>query len=106
MFGNSSRWSRRSVIKTGGTAGLAAAAGMPLTATPQSKQPASSDARTAIEQRVESTPIIDTHEHLTEEGRLDLESALNLADPIMRGNARALFNLDQKTKKLQAAPWL
>jgi predicted TIM-barrel fold metal-dependent hydrolase len=43
---------------------------------------------------------------LVEEGWLDLESALGLADPIMRGNARALFNLDLKTRKLQAAPWL
>ncbi len=43
---------------------------------------------------------------LVEEGWLDLESALSLTEPIMRGNARALFNLDLKTTKLQAAPWL
>jgi predicted TIM-barrel fold metal-dependent hydrolase len=43
---------------------------------------------------------------LVEEGWLDLESALNLADPVMHGNARALFNLDLKTRRLQAAPWL
>ena len=43
---------------------------------------------------------------LVEEGWLDLESALGLAEPIMCGNARALFNLDRKTRRLQAAPWV
>ncbi|MBP1601449.1 MAG: hypothetical protein H6Q06_1600 [Acidobacteria bacterium] len=67
MFGNSSLWSRRSVIKTGGTAGLAAAAGLPAGAITRPKPPAHGDARATIEQRVESTPIVDTHEHLIEE---------------------------------------
>jgi predicted TIM-barrel fold metal-dependent hydrolase len=43
---------------------------------------------------------------LVEEEWLDLEAALGLAEPIMRGNARALFNLDLKARRLQAAPWL
>jgi uncharacterized protein len=67
MFGNSSPWSRRRVIRTGGTAGLAAAAGLPAGARIQPKQSAHRDARATIEQQVESTPIVDTHEHLIEE---------------------------------------
>ncbi|NWG13985.1 MAG: amidohydrolase family protein [Acidobacteria bacterium] len=43
---------------------------------------------------------------LVEEGWLNLESASSLAEPIMRGNARALFNLEHKARKLQAAPWI
>ncbi len=67
MLGNPSLWSRRSVIKTGGAAGFAAAAGLPPGANYQPKQPVRADARATIEQRVESTPIVDTHEHLIEE---------------------------------------
>jgi hypothetical protein len=43
---------------------------------------------------------------LVDEGWLDLEAALELVDPIMRGNARALFGLERKTERLKTAPWL
>jgi len=43
---------------------------------------------------------------LVDEGWLDRQGALALVDPIMRGNARTLFNLERKTAALQSAPWL
>jgi hypothetical protein len=43
---------------------------------------------------------------LVDEGWLDLEAALDLVDPIMRGNARSLFDLERKTERLKRAPWL
>jgi predicted TIM-barrel fold metal-dependent hydrolase len=43
---------------------------------------------------------------LVEEEWLDLESALGLVEPIMRGNAHSLFDLESKSRKLQTAPWL
>jgi len=43
---------------------------------------------------------------LVDEGWLDLEAALELIDPIMRGNARALFDLERKTARLKTAPWV
>ncbi len=43
---------------------------------------------------------------LVEEGWLDLDSALELVEPIMRGNARQLFDLEKKTTLLEKAPWL
>ena len=42
---------------------------------------------------------------LVEDGWLSLSDALALVDPIMHGNARHIFNLAEKTKALQAAPW-
>jgi hypothetical protein len=43
---------------------------------------------------------------LVDEGWLDRDAALDLVDPIMRGNARTLFALDRKTAALQHPPWL
>jgi hypothetical protein len=43
---------------------------------------------------------------LVDEGWLDRDGALDLVDPIMRGNARTLFDLDRKTARLTDAPWL
>lgn len=42
---------------------------------------------------------------LVEEGWLSLSDAVELTDPIMHNNARQIFNLSEKTKVLQAAPW-
>ncbi len=42
---------------------------------------------------------------LVEEGWLEARDALDLVEPILRGNARALFRLDEKEKNLAAAPW-
>jgi hypothetical protein len=42
---------------------------------------------------------------LVEEGWLSLDRAVELADMIMHENARKIFNIPEKTKKLQAAPW-
>jgi predicted TIM-barrel fold metal-dependent hydrolase len=43
---------------------------------------------------------------LVEEGWLSLEDALELVDPIMRGNARRLFRLAEKEQVLGHVPWL
>ena len=42
---------------------------------------------------------------LVEEGWLSLNRAIELADPIMHGNARKIFNLAEKTKKLKGVRW-
>jgi predicted TIM-barrel fold metal-dependent hydrolase len=43
---------------------------------------------------------------LVEEGWLTLDDALALVEPLLDGNARALFDVDAKARKLAAAPWL
>jgi hypothetical protein len=43
---------------------------------------------------------------LVEEGWLGTADAMDLIDPIMHGNARKLFRLEEKEKVLRAAPWL
>ena len=43
---------------------------------------------------------------LVEEGWLGLDEALQLIDPIMRGNARKLFDLEAKEESLKRAPWI
>jgi len=42
---------------------------------------------------------------LVEEGWLSLNRADELADMIMHNNARTIFNLSEKTKKLKAVRW-
>ncbi|MBI4879635.1 MAG: amidohydrolase family protein [Planctomycetes bacterium] len=42
---------------------------------------------------------------LVEEGWLSPRDALELVEPILRGNARALFRLEEKERNLSAAPW-
>ena len=42
---------------------------------------------------------------LVEEGWVTLGDALELVDPILRGNARRLFRLDEKTAVLERAEW-
>jgi predicted TIM-barrel fold metal-dependent hydrolase len=42
---------------------------------------------------------------LVEEGWLSLDDALGLVDPIMHGNARRLFRLEEKQRALQSVPW-
>jgi predicted TIM-barrel fold metal-dependent hydrolase len=42
---------------------------------------------------------------LVEEGWLSLDNALELTDPIMHENARALFDLNEKTKLLKNVKW-
>jgi hypothetical protein len=43
---------------------------------------------------------------LVEEGWLTLDQTLGLVDTIMRGNARQIFDLEKKTRRLEEAPWL
>ena len=43
---------------------------------------------------------------LVEEGWLSLSDAQELVDPIMHGNARRIFRLDEKEQILQTAPWV
>ncbi|MCU0959687.1 MAG: amidohydrolase [Pirellulaceae bacterium] len=42
---------------------------------------------------------------LVEERWMSLADALDLVDPIMHGNARRLFRLEEKTRLLQHVPW-
>ncbi|MFC1692028.1 amidohydrolase family protein [Candidatus Latescibacterota bacterium] len=42
---------------------------------------------------------------LVEEGWMSMDNALELVDPLMHGNAKRIFNLAPKTKKLENAPW-
>ena len=42
---------------------------------------------------------------LVEEGWLSLDAALELTDPIMHGNARRIFRLEEKEKVLHGAGW-
>ncbi len=42
---------------------------------------------------------------LVDEGWLSLDSAVDLVEVIMRGNAREIFRLDEKTRRLQHPPW-
>lgn len=42
---------------------------------------------------------------LVEEGWLSLDDALETVDPIMRGNAQEIFDLDKKTKILEKVRW-
>jgi predicted TIM-barrel fold metal-dependent hydrolase len=43
---------------------------------------------------------------LVEEGWLSLDEAVELIEPLMRGNARTLFHLAEKEQMLARAPWL
>jgi hypothetical protein len=43
---------------------------------------------------------------LTEEGWLSRADAVELVEPLMRGNARRLFRLEEKTRRLKQAPWV
>jgi hypothetical protein len=38
--------------------------------------------------------------------RVSVADAVGLVEPIMRGNARRVFNLEEKERALKAAPWL
>ncbi|MCE5249645.1 amidohydrolase family protein [bacterium] len=42
---------------------------------------------------------------LVEEGWMSRADALEIVDPVMHENARAFFNLDEKKKVLEKAPW-
>jgi len=42
---------------------------------------------------------------LVEEGGLNLDDALEIIEPLMNGNARRIFNIDEKTKILQDVRW-
>lgn len=43
---------------------------------------------------------------LVEEGWMSLDDALELVEPILRGNARRIFRLEEKEAVLRTAPWL
>jgi len=45
-------------------------------------------------------------EELVAEETLGLDDALALVDPLMRGNARAIFRIEEKIRRLESAPWL
>jgi predicted TIM-barrel fold metal-dependent hydrolase len=42
---------------------------------------------------------------LVDEGWMSLDDAVDLVEPLMHGNARALFDVDAKQKTLESAPW-
>lgn len=43
---------------------------------------------------------------LVEDGWIGVDAALELIEPVMRGNARHAFQLERKTEALKSAPWL
>jgi len=43
---------------------------------------------------------------LVEEGWITLDDALELTDPIMHGNARKIFRIEEKKNNLKTAPWV
>ncbi len=42
---------------------------------------------------------------LVEDEGLSIDNALDLTDPIMHGNTRRIFNLDDKEKRLKSVQW-
>ncbi len=50
--------------------------------------------------------IVQSLAGLVHEGWLSLDSAVNSVEGIMRGNARQIFSLEEKARRLQNAPWL
>jgi hypothetical protein len=44
-------------------------------------------------------------EELVAEGWLEFEEAIDLVEPLMRGNAHTLFRLEEKERVLADAPW-
>ena len=49
--------------------------------------------------------IVNSLARLVEDGWLTSDAALDLVDPVMRGNAYRLFRLEEKTRALASAPW-
>ncbi len=50
--------------------------------------------------------LVQTLAELVEEGWLNLDSALSLVGPLMNGNPRRVFRVDEKASTLRKAPWL
>ena len=42
---------------------------------------------------------------LVDEGWLEPRDALDLVEPILRGNARKIFHLEEKSRRLAGVPW-
>ena len=42
---------------------------------------------------------------LVDEGWIGERDALELVEPLLRGNARKIFRVDEKIEKLRKAPW-
>jgi len=51
------------------------------------------------------TGIIRALTRLVDEGWLGVADALDLVEPLLRGNARRIFRLEEKARRLAAAPW-
>lgn len=49
--------------------------------------------------------IVQALSELVDQGWLGRDDAFGLVDPILRGNARRVFNLEEKTRILQNVPW-
>lgn len=82
-----------------------------------------SDQFRELYQRISETPLVDTHEHLIEESerlaggpsrfiRADDWTMIfshyfdsDLVEPILNGNARKLFRLNEKSEQLKTVPW-
>ncbi|MGC9328673.1 MAG: amidohydrolase family protein [Candidatus Hinthialibacter sp.] len=50
--------------------------------------------------------VFNALSQLVSEGWLNPDAAMDLIEPIMNGNARRIFHLQEKTRRLQNAPWL
>ncbi|MBN2293098.1 MAG: hypothetical protein JXM70_11770 [Pirellulales bacterium] len=49
--------------------------------------------------------IVQSLCELVEQGWLESDDALELVEPLLRGNARRVFRLKEKTRILQNVPW-
>jgi hypothetical protein len=49
--------------------------------------------------------IVLAMSELVEEGWMSLDGALNVVEPVMRGNARRVFDLSQKYEVLSKVKW-
>jgi predicted TIM-barrel fold metal-dependent hydrolase len=56
--------------------------------------------------RIARQGIARALEELVDEGNLERRDALDLVEPLLRGNARKLFAVDAKRARLETAPWL
>ena len=56
--------------------------------------------------RIARNGVYATLAELVEEGYLERKDALELVDPLLKGNARRIFNLEEKYKAARNVPWL
>ena len=56
--------------------------------------------------RIARHGIVQALEELVDEGWLERRDALELVEPLLRGNAYRIFQLEAKSARLRKAPWI